>query len=155
MTIGRQDFGDFPKILIGEGSSDCNFLLKFCEKHKLRGFQFLHPSLFSDSPSGWEHFDKVFKNLPSVPRFELVTDIVVFCDTGDVPKKRYSDVRASVEAVTALGPEGPITFKFGEPNVVVTEGHPRLHVFMVPRVDGKGGLGHGLNSYARTLHLGV
>lgn len=140
MTIGKRDFHYFPKVVVGEGASDCNFLLKFCQKHKLDKFQFVHTSLFPDSPGGWEHFDKVFQSLPTLPRYEEVTDIAVFCDTGENPATRYEQLKTRVEAVTAVGPEGAVRFKFTAPNVVVTTGMPRLHVFMVPKVDGKGGL---------------
>lgn len=142
MSKGLKDFEAFKKIVVGEGPSDCHFLQKFCEKHDFAGFQFGHAGLHDPSgqPGGWEHFGDLLRLLPSLPKFEQISDIAVFCDTGDEPAKRFTALKAQIEAISVAVPDGTVTYIVVTPNSPSTTGQPRLHVFMVPSVDGKGGL---------------
>jgi hypothetical protein len=93
-----------------------------------------------EGPAGWEHFGDYLKKIPGLSRFDLCTDIVIFCDASDDPKNRFDKVKKDIEAVSAVGPEGEVKYAVSPPGVTAKDGKPRLHIFLVPKVDGKGGL---------------
>ena len=134
------DLGRSQKIIVGEGPSDSRFFNKFCEKNTIGGFQFANPSSIERAPGGWENFGNFLKTLPLLPKFETLTDVVLFCDSADNPTNRFAALKRQIESVVASGPEGQVRFRLSDPNAVAFDGKPRLHVFMVPKTDKGGGL---------------
>lgn len=124
----------YHKLIVGEGESDRNFFSEFCVSNVIEGFDYAFAGMHdleTYSPSGFDNFEKLLVILPRVPHFDVLTDVVLVCDSTDNAAGRVSGLRRQIhEANAALG--SAVYDKNFVVNEVSNSGSPRLHVLTIP-----------------------
>ena len=88
----KVNFSEDRKLIVGEGYSDQRFFEAFCKKHSISGFQFSSTGQVDGSGAGgFDNFGVFLSAITQIANFDLVTDIVLVCDSAEKPDKRRSD----------------------------------------------------------------
>ena len=137
-------YGETQKLIIGEGESDLRFFEAFCVANQIEGFGYGFAGIQNRynkppyQPSGFAEFRNTLPALTLLTDFELVTDIVLACDSGKDQNSRFQELCTQIKkANVAIG--STVLDENPQRNVLAVNGTPRLHVLMVP-FGGPGGL---------------
>lgn len=139
-TYPALDFQTNRRVIVGEGESDFKFWQAFCRANSINGFNYAFSGIFHNdaSPSGIDVFDKFLKALVFLPKFLECTDIVLVCDSSQDQDAVLRKITRQIRSVNReIG--RTIFVEDVHPNVVSSEGQPRLHLLMLPE-DTLGGL---------------